>query len=92
MVMYLTVREILAGLAGHSEATRAAVTVTAGKGCLLLRVTSDGNLDDHAGMPAWLSVAIDRVEADGGGLSVKSGANRIPVLGEICMEAWIPFA
>lgn len=92
MVMYLTVREILAGLAGHSEATRAAVTVTAGKGCLLLRVTSDGSLDDNAGMPAWLSVAIDRVEADGGGLSVKSGADRIPVLGEICMEAWIPFA
>jgi|GEM_PF-2603382 len=91
MVMYLTVREILAGLAGHSGATRATVMVMTGDDCLSLRVTSDGHLDNKAGVPAWLSAAIDRIEADGGGLSVKSGADHIPALGGICMEAWIPF-
>jgi signal transduction histidine kinase len=95
MVMYLTVREILAGLAGQSgplAATRAAVVVIAADGRMSLRVTSDGRLDSEAGLPTWLSVVIDRIEADGGALGVKSGADQISALGGICMEAWIPFA
>ena len=49
--MYLTVREILAGLAGHSGATRATVMVMTRDDCLSLRVTSDGHLDNKAGVP-----------------------------------------
>jgi len=91
MVMYLTVREILAGLAEHLKAARAAVVVVAADGRLSLRVTSDGHLDSGA-PPPWLSAVIDRIEADGGSLGVKSGADQIAALGGICMEAWIPFA
>lgn len=92
MVMYLTVREILAGLAGHPAATHAAVVVIAADGRLSARVTSDGRLDSEPGLPTWLSVVIDRIEADGGALGVKSGADQTSALGGICMEAWIPFA
>jgi signal transduction histidine kinase len=91
MVMYLTVREILAGLAEHLKAARAAVVVVAADGRLSLRVTSDGRLDSGA-PPPWLSAVIDRIEADGGSLGVKSSADQIAALGGICMEAWIPFA
>jgi len=90
IVMYLTVREVLAGLAEHSAATQATVAVIAGNGRLSLRVTSDGHLGDDAGLPAWLSVITDRVEADDGGVSVRSSSDQVTALGGICMEAWIP--
>ncbi|SRR6266581_2534750 len=90
IVMYLTVREILAGLAGHSAATQAAVALVAANDRLSLQVTSDGYLGDRAGIPAWLSVITDRVEADGGGVSVKWSPDQITALGGICVEAWIP--
>lgn len=90
IVMYLTVREVLAGLAEHSAATRATVAVIAGNGRLSLHVTSDGRSGDDAGIPAWPSVITDRVEADGGGVSVRSGSDQVTASGGICVEAWIP--
>jgi signal transduction histidine kinase len=88
--MYLTAREVLTGLAEHTAATREVVAVIAGDGRLSLRVTSDGRLADEAGSQMCLSVIIDRVEADGGEVSVRSVLKPIPELGGIWVEAWIP--
>ena len=90
IIMYLTAREVLAGLAEHAEATHAVVAVIAADGHLSLRVTSDGRRADETDSPAWLSIIIDRVEADGGEVSVKSGSEPMAELGGICVEASIP--
>jgi signal transduction histidine kinase len=93
IVMYLTVRELLDGLAGRCAASHAAVTVSAGSDRLSAAVASDGRLGDGDPVPMWLSVIRDRIHAVGGDMSIRPGpAPAAAQAGRIWIEAWIPCA
>ncbi|MEP7025180.1 MAG: histidine kinase [Actinomycetota bacterium] len=89
IVAYLTIRETLQGLAEHTGATQANVTVIAENGQLTMQVTSDGTPGNGAGL-GWISVITDRIRADGGDLSIRSEPDPVAAQGGICVEAWIP--
>ena len=90
IVIYLTVREILEGLSAYCLATCVTVTVSVQAGRLLAEITSDGQLSDDPGIPSWLSVVIDRMQAVDGDVSIKSSPESAPGRGGICVRAWIP--
>jgi len=90
IVIYLTVREILEGLSAYCLATCVTVTVSVQAGRLLAEITSDGQLGDDPGIPSWLSVVIDRMQAVDGDVSIKSSPESAPGRGGICVRAWIP--
>ena len=91
--MYLTVRELFDGLAGHCAASAATVTVTAANERLSAAVTSDGKLGDGDPVPGWLSAIRDRIQAVGGDMSACSAEQRAGAPEErIRAEAWIPCA
>lgn len=89
-VAYLTVREILDGLAQRAGATRAGVTLAAQRGRLMITVTSDGILADKPEMPGWLAVITDRIRADGGDIGIRSGPDPAGTHEGVWVEAWIP--
>ena len=76
IVMYLTVRELLDGLARSCAASHATVTVAAGNGHLSAAVASDGRPDDGDPVPLWLSVIRDRIHAVGGDMSIRPAPAR----------------
>jgi signal transduction histidine kinase len=90
ILVYLTVREMLDGLAKYCEATNAAVQLNVTGDRLSVRISSDGELRDDARMADWRSVLIDRIEAAGGEMSIGSEPGLAAVQGGICAEAWIP--
>ena len=93
IVMYLTVQELLGGLAGSCAASHATVTVAAGNGRLSAAVASDGQLGDGDLVPLWLSVIRDRIHAVGGDMSIRSGPGPAAARAErIWVDAWIPCA
>jgi signal transduction histidine kinase len=93
IVMYLTVRELLDGLAGRCAASHATVTVRARNGRLSAAVASNGRLGDGDSIPLWLSVIRDRIHAVGGDMSIRLGSAPAAALaGRIWVEAWIPCA
>lgn len=93
IVMYLTVRELFDGLAGHCVSSEATVTVTAANERLSAAVTSDGKLGKGDPVPGWLSAIRDRVHAVGGEISVSRAEQPDEAPEErIRVEAWIPCA
>jgi signal transduction histidine kinase len=93
IVMYLTVRELFDGLAGHCAASEATVTVTAAKERLSAAVTSDGKLGKGDPIPGWLSAVTDRVHAVGGETKISHAEQPDEAPEErIRVEAWIPCA
>jgi signal transduction histidine kinase len=89
-VAYLTVREILNGLALRAGATRARVTLAVHDDRLVITVTSDRVLGDKPEMPEWLAIITDRIWADGGDIRIRSGPDPDGTQGGIRVEAWIP--
>ena len=93
IVMYLTVRELFDGLAGHCVASEATVTVTAANEQLSAVVTSDGKLGKSDPVPGWLSPIRDRVHAVGGEIKISRAEQPDEAPEErIRVEAWIPCA
>ena len=90
IVMYLTIRELVEGLAAYAAATQATVIVAAVEGRLSLRMTSDGLAGDDPRITAWLSVITDRIQAVGGEMSIRLNPDPPTAQGGICAEAWIP--
>jgi signal transduction histidine kinase len=89
-VAYLTVREILDGLAQQAGATRALVTQAVHDDRLTITVSSDGKLGDKPGIPGWLAVITDRIRADGGDIGIRSDPDPVGTQGGVWVEAWIP--
>lgn len=92
IIVYLTVREIVDGLAADGAATQATVTVAAADGRLSLRVASDGRLGREYRNADWRSVVTDRIHAVGGEMTIESDPELSAAQGGIgiCAEAWIP--
>jgi signal transduction histidine kinase len=95
IVSFLTVRDLLSGLAGSWAATLATVALSTGDDRLAITIFSDAAGPDTGlidlAPPSWLSVVTDRLAAIGGVVTLRSPAERVTAQEAVWIEVSIPY-